>query len=198
DITGRKMAEEREREMRERDLRTAGEIQQHLRPRVFPDISAVEIEALSDPSMLIGGDYYDVLPVDERRWGFVIADVAGKGAGAALLMAECRATLRLCSPREPSPAVVLRKANRTLQPDMRPGLVIALCYGIFDLDTRELRYCRAGHEPPLLMRASGGAEALPGTGMAVGLDEGPLFDELLEEHSVKLRSEKLRLGEIIT
>jgi len=186
DITGRKMAEEREREMRERDLRTAGEIQQHLRPRVFPDISEVEIEALSDPSMLIGGDYYDVLPVDRRRWGFIIADVAGKGAGAALLMAECRATLRLLSTNEPSPAVVLKKANRTLQPDMRPGLFIALFYGILDLDTRELRYCRAGHEPPLLMRASGGAEALPGTGLAVGLDEGPLFDELLEEHTVKL------------
>src|SRR5690606_22644297 len=66
------------------------------------------------------------------------------------------------------------------------GLFIALFYGILDLDTRELRYCRAGHEPPLLMRASGGAEALPGTGLAVGLDEGPLFDELLEEHTVKL------------
>lgn len=186
DITARKAAEEREREVRERDLRTAGEIQQHLRPRVFPDLSAVEIEALSDPSMLIGGDYYDVLPVDARRWGFVIADVAGKGAGAALLMAECRATLRLCSPGETSPAAVLRKANRTLQPDMRPGLFIALFYGIFDLDTHELRYCRAGHEPPLLMRATGAAEALPGTGLAVGLDEGPLFDELLEEHRVTL------------
>ncbi|HEX2100215.1 MAG TPA: SpoIIE family protein phosphatase, partial [Candidatus Synoicihabitans sp.] len=182
DITARKAAEEREREVRERDLRTAGEIQQHLRPRVFPDISDVEIEALSDPSMLIGGDYYDVLPVDGRRWGFVVADVAGKGAGAALLMAECRATLRLCAPGEASPAAVLRRANRTLQPDMRPGLFIALFYGVLDLDTRVLRYCRAGHEPPLLMRSSGEAEALPGSGLAVGLDEGPLFDEMLEEH----------------
>jgi phosphoserine phosphatase RsbU/P len=187
DITARKAAEEREREVRERDLRTAGEIQQHLRPRVFPDISAVEIEALSDPSMLIGGDYYDVLPVDCRRWGFVIADVAGKGAGAALLMAECRATLRLCAPGETSPAAVLRRANRTLQPDMRPGLFIACFYGILDLDTRILRYCRAGHEPPLLMRAAGGCESLPGVGLAVGLDEGPLFDEMLEEHEIALR-----------
>jgi phosphoserine phosphatase RsbU/P len=186
DITGRKASEDREREVRERDLRTAGEIQQHLRPRVFPDISAVEIEALSDPSMLIGGDYYDVLPVDDRRWGFVIADVAGKGAGAALLMAECRATLRLCATGETSPAAVLRRANRTLQPDMRPGLFIALFYGIYDLDTKVLRYCRAGHEPPLLMRAQGEAEALPGVGLAVGLDEGPLFDEMLEEHEVRL------------
>ena len=188
DITGRKVAEEREREVRERDLRTAGEIQQHLRPRVFPDIMAVEIEALSDPSMLIGGDYYDVLPVDAHRWGFVIADVAGKGAGAALLMAECRATLRLCATNETSPAAVLRRANRSLQPDMRPGLFIACFYGILDLDTKVLRYCRAGHEPPLLMRASGGCEALPGVGLAVGLDEGPLFDEMLEEHEVKLES----------
>src|SRR5690606_22345439 len=67
DITARKQAEEHERELRERDLRIAGEIQAHLRPRVFPDINEVEIEALSDPSMTIGGDYYDVLKVDDRH-----------------------------------------------------------------------------------------------------------------------------------
>ncbi|HEY9248047.1 MAG TPA: PAS domain S-box protein, partial [Rariglobus sp.] len=90
DITPRKDAEDRERALRERDLRLAGEVQHQLRPHVFPDIGEVEIEALSQASLHIGGDYYDVLPVDERRWGFVIADVAGKGPAAALMMAACR------------------------------------------------------------------------------------------------------------
>ena len=69
DITARKAAEEREREHRERDLRLAGEVQHHLRPHVFPDIGAVEIEALSQPSTHIGGDYYDVLPVGRPAVG---------------------------------------------------------------------------------------------------------------------------------
>jgi len=187
DITPRKEAEERERELRERDLRTAGEIQAHLRPREFPDISEIEIEALSDPSMLIGGDYYDVLKVDEKHWGFVVADVSGKGAGAALVMTECRAMLRICAEGELSPAAVLRRVNRMLQPDMRPGMFVATFYGIINLDTRVMRFCRAGHEPPLLIHSNAEDELLPGAGLAMGLDEGPLFDEMLEEREIQLQ-----------
>jgi len=188
DITARHEAEDRERAARERDLRVASEVQQHLRPRVFPDLTEVEIEALASSSMLIGGDYYDVLPVDERRWGFVVADVSGKGAAAALMMAECRATLRLCAAGEPSPTAVLKRVNRAIQPDMRPGMFIALFYGILDLDTNVLRFCRAGHEPTLLIRRGATApELLPGAGLALGLDEGPLFDSLLEEREVALQ-----------
>lgn len=187
DITERKEAEERAREARERDLRIAGDIQQHLRPRLFPAVAEVEIEALYDPSMAIGGDYYDVVRVDERRWGFAIADVSGKGAAAALMMAECRASLRLCAEGQSSPAAVLRRVNAAIQPDMRPGMYIGLFYGVLDLDTHELRYCRAGHEQPLVIRAAGTEpELLPGEGLAIGLDEGPIFSELLEERTTVL------------
>ena len=159
DITPRKDAEDRERALRERDLRLAGEVQHQLRPHVFPDIGEVEIEALSQASLHIGGDYYDVLPVDERRWGFVIADVAGKGPAAALMMAACRATLRLCAAREPSAASVVCRVNRALHGDMPRGMFISLFYGILDLDTNRLTYVRAGHEPAALLRAGGGARA---------------------------------------
>jgi PAS domain S-box-containing protein len=187
DATARVHAEEAERAMRERDLRVAADIQQHLRPRVFPDLSEVEIETFSANSMHIGGDYFDVLKVDERHWAFVIADVSGKGAGAALMMAECRATLRLCAAGEPSPAATIRRLNRAIQPDMRPGMYIALFYGILDLDTNALRYVRAGHEAMLLVRkGSTTPELLQAEGLAVGLDEGAVFDELLEEREVAL------------
>src|SRR5690606_30616925 len=121
----------------------------------------------------------------DRRWGFVVADVSGKGAGAALVMTECRATLRLCAEGEPSPAKVLSRVNRHLVPDMRPGMFVALFYGIYDLDTKVLRFCRAGHEPPLLLRSTGEVEQLPGAGLAIGLDDGELFDEMLQEREVK-------------
>jgi len=187
DATARKRAEEAERAVRERDLQVAAEIQQHLLPHVFPDISEVEIETFSASSMLIGGDYFDVLRVDERRWGFVVADVSGKGAGAALMMAECRATLHICATSELSPAAVVRRLNRAIQPDMRPGMYITLFYGILDLDTNVFRYARAGHESILLLRRGAVApELLDAEGMAVGLDEGPLFDAVLEEREVRL------------
>jgi phosphoserine phosphatase RsbU/P len=187
DATTRVQAEEAERAARERDLRVAADIQQHLRPRVFPDLSEVEIEMFSSSTMHIGGDYFDVLKVDERHWAFVIADVSGKGAGAALMMAECRATLRLCAPGELSPAAVIRRLNRAIQPDMRPGMFIALFYGILDLDTNALRYVRAGHEEMLLVRKGATAtELLHGEGLAVGLDDGGIFDEMIEEREVPL------------
>lgn len=187
DITARKAAEERERDLRERDLQLAGEIQHHLRPHVFPDIGEVEIETMSMPTLHIGGDYHDVLPVDGRRWGFVVADVAGKGAGAALMMAACRATLRLCAAGEMSPAAVVRRVNRALHPDMPRGMFIALFYGILDLDTNILRYARAGHEPALLLRAGAKSpELLQGEGLALGLDGGELFDTLLRDEEVAL------------
>ncbi len=187
DITLRKDAEDRERALRERDLRLAGEVQHQLRPHVFPDIGEVEIEALSQASLHIGGDYYDVLPVDERRWGFVIADVAGKGPAAALMMAACRATLRLCAAGEPSAAAVVRRVNRALHGDMPRGMFISLFYGILDLDTSRFTYVRAGHEPAILLRAGGGTpELLSGGGLALGFDEGPVFDAMLEETGVDL------------
>ena len=186
DVTGRHEAEERERSVRERDLRLAGDIQHHLCPRVFPALSEVEIEALATPSMVIGGDYYDVLPIDDRRWGFVVADVAGKGAGAALMMAQCRATLRICAAQSPSPAGVLRAVNRAMQPDLRPGMYITLFYGILDLATHTLRYSRAGHEPALLVRHGMQEELLMAGGLALGLEAGAFFDETLEEADVRL------------
>jgi serine phosphatase RsbU (regulator of sigma subunit) len=183
----RKEAEQRERERQERDLRLAGEVQHHLRPHVFPDIGTVEIAALAQPSAHIGGDYYDVLPVAARRWGFVIADVAGKGPAAALMMAACRATLRQCSTDEPSAAAVVRRVNRALHSDMPRGMFISLFYGILDLDTNRLRYVRAGHEPALLLRAGAKkAEYLHAGGLALGLDPGPIFDAELAEGEVTL------------
>ena len=189
DITVRKDAEDRERDLRERDLRLAGEVQHHLRPHVFPDIGEVEIEALSQPSTHLGGDYYDVLAVDGHRWGFVIADVAGKGPAAALMMAACRATLRLCAVGEPSPSVVVKRVNRALHADMPRGMFISLFYGILDLDTNRFTYVRAGHEPALLLRAAGGEpELLEAGGLALGFDDGPVFDSVIEEGDVELRA----------
>lgn len=187
DITERKAAEEQAREVQERELELARDVQQHLLPSRFPSLGRVEVEVLSQPSQQLGGDYYDVLQVDERHHGFVIADVSGKGAPAALMMAACRASLRLCAPGELSPGAVLRRVNRALQPDMPPGMYITLFYGILNLDTLELRFCRAGHEPAMVLREGGGAPVLLcDGGMALGMAPDELFDATLDEGRVVL------------
>ncbi len=183
DITARKEAEENERAARERELNLAREVQQHLLPSVFPDLRRVEARALSQPSLHLGGDYFDVLEIDANHRGFVMADVSGKGAPAALMMAACRANLRAFAPGELSPAEVLRRVNRALQPDMPPRMFITLFYGILNMDTLELRYARAGHEAGLLIRAGGdgSVELLSKGGLALGLAPAALFDTIGED-----------------
>ena len=189
DITERKAAEARAREVQERELALARDVQQHLLPSRFPALAGVDVEVLSQPSLQLGGDYYDVLAVDEHHHGFVIADVSGKGAPAALMMAACRASIRLCAPGELSPAAVLRRVNRALQPDMPPGMYITLFYGILNVDTKALRFCRAGHEAGLLLRAAGGPPILLGDGgMALGMAPDELFDATLDEGRMVLGS----------
>jgi PAS domain S-box-containing protein len=187
DITLRKEAEERERLSLERDLRVAHEVQQHLLPHVFPDIGAVEIETLYIPSRLVGGDYYDFFEVGERKWGFAVADVSGKGTAAALMMASCRTALRVKAQGGWDPITVLKLVNEIIQPDMPKAMFISAVYGILDLNTNVFRFARAGHEPGLLVRAvSGEVVELCPDGMAIGLDAGAVFDECLEDTVVTL------------
>lgn len=192
DVTARREAEERERINHERDLRVAHEVQQHLLPNVYPDIGAVEIDTLYTPSRLVGGDYYDFFEVGERRWGFAVADVSGKGTAAALMMASCRTALRVKAQGGWAPVSVLGMVNYIVQPDMPKAMFISAIYGILDLNTNVFSVCRAGHEPGLVIRAGSGEvlELCP-AGMALGLDPGALFDECLEEQVVPLGPQDL-------
>ncbi len=192
DVTARREAEDRDRMARERDLRIAHEVQQHLLPNVYPDIGAVEIDTLYTPSRLVGGDYYDFFEVGDKRWGFAVADVSGKGTAAALMMASCRTALRVKAQGGWAPTNVLRMVNYIVQPDMPKSMFISAVYGILDLAKNEFCVCRAGHEPGLVIRAGGGevVELCP-AGMALGLDPGALFDECLEEQVVTLASQDL-------
>ena len=182
DITERKEAERREEENRERDLRTAREVQRHLLPNEQPQVADLEVDALYLPSRHIGGDYYDYFEMGPRRWAFVVADVSGKGASAALVMAACRMALRVEAERFQSPAALLRHVNHLLYPDVPDGMYISIVFCLLDLDARQLTIARAGHEAPIVIRgATGAAETPSPSGLAVGLDGGAIFDETLEE-----------------
>jgi len=185
DITSRKEAERREDEARERDLRTAREVQRHLLPNEQPKVADFEVDGLYLPSRHIGGDYYDYFEMGPRRWAFVVADVSGKGASAALVMAACRMALRVEAPRFQSPAALLRHVNHLLYPDVPDGMYISVVLCLLDLDAHQLTITRAGHEAPVVIRGESGAAEMPSpSGLAVGLDGGAIFDEALEESSV--------------
>jgi serine phosphatase RsbU (regulator of sigma subunit) len=158
-------------------------VQQDLLPRVFPLLPGYRFAARCEPARQVGGDFYDVIALEDGRIGVAIGDVSDKGVPAALYMATTRSLLRTEARRERSPEAVLRSVHRLLMELGNPGMFVTLFYGVIDPETRALTYARAGHDYPYLYR-DGGLERLEGTGVPLGLLEAPLFR--LEERQIDL------------
>jgi len=169
------------------DLSLARQIQASLLPAELPKIPGVEIAAFNQPAKEIGGDYYDVIPLDDQHLGIAIADVSGKSIGGAILMSVCRSVLRAQAPGILNPAELLRSINRVLSRDIAEDMFITMIYMVFHLDTRKLVIARAGHERPLLVRGDRHVELLESNGSAIGLTDPGLFDSLLNETTVQLQ-----------
>jgi sigma-B regulation protein RsbU (phosphoserine phosphatase) len=155
-----RMAEE---ERVARELEMAAEVQRHLFPADGLEDEALEIYGMCLPALGIGGDYYDYFDMDGRRTGIAIADVAGKGIAAALLMSTVQASLRcqLISKDRPLGDVV-SSMNRLLRRSTGDGGYATFFLAEFDRTTYDLTYVNAGHNPPILVRgtrASQGWEA---------------------------------------
>jgi phosphoserine phosphatase RsbU/P len=143
--------ERREREEMSREAREARTIQQALLPKSSPWIPGFAVTGLSIPAGALGGDWYDFIALDERRWGLVLADVSGKGMAAALLMSATRGMLRSLAEACASPGEVLTKLNRLLVEDLPAGRFVTMIYAVLDPDKRSLTFANAGHLRPLLI-----------------------------------------------
>lgn len=176
----------------DKDLHVAQHIQKGLLPQSLPELPAVEFAADNVPALEVGGDYYDVIQLDNAHVGLAIADVSGKGIGGAMMMTICRSVLRANAAREFDPAEVLREVNRTMVADMYEDMFVTMLYLVYNLETRELRYARAGHDPPLILMGNTG-EVLrnQGSGLAVGMVEPELFDQTIETISVELPADSM-------
>lgn len=169
------------------DLETAREIQSILLPSTAPEIPGFEISGINIPARHVSGDYYDYVRVDEHRWGIVIADVSGKGIPAALITGMCRSLLRGAAPGAPSAVAALQHVNRQLYPDIKEDMFVSMLYLVIDMRTNDVTVARAGHDPPLLYRATGSEVILlRPPGMAVGIDSGGVFDRVVAEETVTL------------
>ena len=144
-----------EQEALARELRLAQEIQESMLPRVLPDTPGFDIGARMIPARMVGGDFYDVIPLDEDRLGVVVGDVSGKGVPAALFMALVGSLLRAEAPRAATPELALREVNRHLLARNAKSMFVTVLYGILHRSSRAFEYARAGHDLPMIWDASG-------------------------------------------
>ena len=185
-----RQAEEKKR--LEEELRIAREIQMSLLPRGKAAIPGVSITTLCVPAREVGGDYFDLLPIDEDRLAVLIADVAGKGTSAALYMAELKGVVLSLVRSTPSPRQLLIAANRIISEHLDSRAFITMTYAVVDLRARTMTYARAGHTPLIYRAANSAAGAgvriLAPDGLVLGLriDGGELFERLLQEESIPL------------
>ncbi len=147
------------------DLAVAGEIQQAILPRQFPpfpeDADKIDIAASMTPAKDVGGDFYDFFRIDDDHIGILIADVSGKGIPAAIFMAVSRTLIRATGIRGGSPAECIAYSNRLLSDESVDCMFVTVFYGIFNLNTGDLTYCNAGHNPPYMLTDSGAVKMLP-------------------------------------
>ena len=188
-----------EKKRLEEELRIAHEIQMSLLPQGPLLMSGLSVTALCVPAREVGGDYYDFLPLDEHRVGVLIADVSGKGTSAALYMAELKGLVLSLSEIYASPRQLLITANRIIAKHLDARSFITMTYAVIDLRERTMTYARAGHTPLIYVPGNGTGESRkPGDaprvrilvpdGMVLGLklDNGEMFERILEEETIKL------------
>jgi phosphoserine phosphatase RsbU/P len=177
-------AQRRAQRQRDEELQEAREIQDSLLPKKLPEVVGYELAAMAQPLRFVGGDYYSVVRISERHTVLCIADVAGKGLPAALLMSSLQAALKPLISQRLAPRELCHRLNRILC-DLTPvGKFISFVYAVLDSVDNRLTYCNAGHNPPLLIRADGTSMELKAAGAVMG----PFPDWLYEQSQLHMKS----------
>lgn len=161
-----------EKERMGKELSEARRIQLGLFPDRSPSISPFVVNGLCLPCLEVGGDWYDYLPLPDGRLAVVLADVSGKGMGAALLMSSTRTVLRLVAETGVSPGEVLSRVNSILLKDFPTAKFVTMVYGVLDPKRRTIIFANAGHLPPLFADANGAEFLETDLGLPLGIREG--------------------------
>jgi sigma-B regulation protein RsbU (phosphoserine phosphatase) len=140
-----------------RELEIAREVQEHLFPQRLPPTPGLDYCGECRPAREVGGDYYDFLELPGSRLGIAIGDVSGKGVGAALTMASLEAALRALASIVQDPADLIGRVNNVIHDSSAENRYATLFYAEYDPATRRLTYVNAGHNPPIVLRDTGGA-----------------------------------------
>jgi sigma-B regulation protein RsbU (phosphoserine phosphatase) len=160
-----------------RDLEAARDIQARLTPPVPPMLAGLQAGAVLRPSTMVGGDFFDILPMGERI-AVAVGDVSGKGIPAALLMVMVRTLLREIARGLAEPAEVLARLNASLCRDMPPSMFVTIVLAVlFPGREGRVALASAGHPEPILVRAGAAPKTVSVGGMILGVFEEAAFEE---------------------
>ncbi len=172
--------ERREKDRLIRELNEARSVQSSLFPDWVPDIPGFEITGLCIPCREVGGDWFDYIPLDDGRLAIVLADVSGKGSGAALLMASTRSILRMFAEKEVPPGEVLSKVNHTLVKDFPKTRFVTMIYAVINAKDKSIVFANAGHPPPVIVNSKGVQLLNFESGFPLGIQEGSYPEHIIE------------------
>ena len=150
-------------------VKLAARIQQDLLPKAPPEIRGYDLAACSVPALVVGGDYFDFIPVRENRLSICLGDVSGKGLPASLLMANLQATLRGQTALDKPVAETIARSNQLLYESTDPERFATLFVGVLDQTDGAMSFCNAGHEHPMLFKSNGELVRLSVGGIALGV-----------------------------
>jgi phosphoserine phosphatase RsbU/P len=168
--------EQIERQRLQDEMRLARVIQERMLPQELPTLPGIDIAAIALPSREVGGDYYDVIRLEGRRILVAIADVTGKGAPAAMLMANMQSCLHVMTPMPMTLEEATAHINRVICKNTDFDKFITFFHGIYNEEDSTFTYVNAGHNPPMLVRADGGIELLEAGGLLLGVMSGVTYE----------------------
>lgn len=169
-----------EKERMAKELEEARAIQSALFPPKAPEAFGFEVSGVCLPCREVGGDWYDYIPLSDGRLAVVLADVSGKGMGAAFLMSSTRSALRLHAARGLSPREILFELNKFLVQDFPASKFVTMVYAVLDSAARTLTFASAGHLPPLFVDSSGARFLKADAGLPLGIMECEFSEHEIE------------------
>ncbi len=169
----------------ERDLELAQRIQQGLLPACIPDIHGLDICGEMISAMQVGGDYFDLISVSDKKLFVIVGDVSGKGLSASLYMAKLQTMMQLYCVDNKSPKEILVQVNKKLYQEMEKSWFVTLTLAQFDMEKNQVTFCRAGHVP-VLVSLNDKVDYYKTTGLGLGLEKGYIFEKTLIEEKIDL------------
>ncbi len=162
----------------QRELDVASQMQQSILPAQFPQGDNFEVYGNMEPARNVGGDFFDVVLLDDGKIGLAIADVSGKGVPAALFMMSSRTLLKGSAIGLTEPGKVLREVNNLLAEDNESAMFVTVLYAVYNPATGHLSYANGGHNLPVIFHGDGSCTVLPYTeGLALAVLSGVEFVE---------------------
>jgi serine phosphatase RsbU (regulator of sigma subunit) len=177
-----------EQERYREELRLAHEAQMRLLPKEMPRIDGIELDGFCLTANDVGGDFYDIIKVNENRLDIVVGDVSGKGAAAAFYMAELKGMTQSLAPHFSNPKNILIEMNTFLYKHFEPDKFVTLVYGIYLPLKKQIQLVRAGHPPVGLIRKKT-VSWFETPGLGLGLAPSEIFEQRIKTKNVILKKD---------